>query len=224
MATIKVWTGSAEQIAFRDSVLASHIQRKLDESGKPKSDLPASELGSVGGTKGLKMKKIAASAATVLIAQANVDLKAALQANLDKDALVTVKISATSGYRDAAYQRDLWLDYFPNYYDQSDEARMKILDGVHSDDAIRYLLTPKGSGGFGLGGKIAAPGYSNHQAGIAIDLYQYRKAGYEILNSTDSAERRKWKKSWFHKWLVKNAATYTFYPYALEEWHWEYRG
>jgi LAS superfamily LD-carboxypeptidase LdcB len=223
MATVKVWTGSVEQIAFRDAVLTAHLKRSFQSFGDPKTDLPLAQLGTVAGTSGIKMEKNAAGAATSLIAKANEDLKAVKLTNINEDAKVTLKITASSGYRSATRQKELWLEYFPGYYDQSVEARAQIAEGVHSEKAIRYLLNAKSSGGFGIGGKIAAPGYSNHQTGIAIDLLQKRKLGFEILNSTASAERKKWQKSWFYEWLTLNAKAYKFEPYSLEEWHWEYQ-
>jgi hypothetical protein len=52
------------------------------------------------------------------------------------------------------------------------------------------MLQPRGSGGFGLGGRIAAPGYSNHQNGIAIDLWQERKKGHEVPNDSGDGRAR----------------------------------
>lgn len=59
----------------------------------------------------------------------------------------------------------------------------------------------------GTGSLAAAPGFSNHQAGIAVDIETAigRNAAFE--------------------WLTENAATYGFRrTVASEPWHWEWRG
>ena len=94
---------------------------------------------------------------------------------------------------------------------------------THSDAAVDYMLRSKGDGGYGVGGRIAAPGFSNHQGGIALDLWQDRTKGDEIGNDSDDPARCRWRQSWFHGWLRTHAAAYGFQPIATEEWHWEYR-
>src|SRR5207249_2158938 len=118
------------------------------------------------------------------------------------------------------------LGYFSGrdgYYDRSQAARELLPGGPHSDQAVEYMLKPTKLGGFGLGGRIAAPGYSNHQGGIAIDFSQERKKGHRVANKSYDPWRRRWRNSWFHRWLRANAVTYGFNPIPTEEWHWEYR-
>lgn len=56
----------------------------------------------------------------------------------------------------------------------------------------------------GTGNKAAAPGHSNHQNGIALD----------ISNAPQKVA-----------WLTKNAESFGFYrTVASENWHWEFRG
>jgi D-alanyl-D-alanine carboxypeptidase len=110
----------------------------------------------------------------------------------------------------------------PSVYDLEPKERV-VLEGPHSDQAVAYMLKPKRYGGFGLTGRIAAPGYSNHQGGIAIDFWQERRKGHRIENKSDEASQGRWRSTWFHAWLKHNAATYGFKPIATEEWHWEYR-
>lgn len=219
----EAWSGSAEQLAFRDRVLEAHLARSRRSRGAPQRDLVAKERDVVPGTRGLEMQRDAAAAAGRLLAAANTALAQAQQAG-DADALRTVRLSATSGYRPSDHQRRLWLQYFPGYYKRTQAAREQLPAGPHSDAAVDYMLRPTSAGGFGLGGRIAAPGYSNHQNGIAIDLWQERKKGHAIANSSGDAARRKWRASWFHGWLKANAAGHGFQPLATEEWHWEYRG
>lgn len=218
----ETWSQSAEQQRFRDRVLAAHLARSRKSRGAPQRDLDKAERSAVPGT-GIEMRSDAAAAAARLLAAANADLATAQQAG-DADALRTVRIGASSGYRPRDHQQRLWLDYFPGYYRRTMAAREALAGGPHSDAAVAYLLKSRKAGGFGLGGRIAAPGYSNHQNGIAIDFLQERKPGQRIRNRSDDASRGTWRKSWFHGWLRARAADFGFQPIATEEWHWEFRG
>lgn len=218
----EAWSASAEQIAFRDRVLAAHLARSRRRRGAPQRNLTPDERDRVAGTN-IDMRKDAAAEAGRLLAAANAALAAA-QAAGDADALRTIRLTASSGYRASDHQRNLWLEYFPKYYRRTRAVRERLAEGPHSDAAIQYMLRPRREGGFGLGGRIAAPGYSNHQNGIAIDLRQIRQAGHEVVNDSGDAARETWRKSWFHGWLKANAAArFTFQPIETEEWHWEYR-
>lgn len=221
----EIWQGAADQIAFRDRVLNAHIALSRKRAGAAKRDLSPEELGVVAGTDKIQMGLEAGTAAGRLLAAANADLAKA-QAGGRADALRTIRLSATSGYRSSTRQRKLWLQYFTakgGYYDLTQTARERLADGPHSEQAITYMLTPVKKGGFGLGGRIAAPGYSNHQGGIAIDFWQERKKGHKILNNSGDKARAKWRSTWFHEWLKTNAANFGFQPIPTEEWHWEYR-
>jgi hypothetical protein len=161
------------------------------------------------------MRADAAVAAGNLLAAANRDLTAAKAAG-DLDALRTIRISATSGYRSRDYQAQLWLKCFKEYYNQTTTARAKLVGGPHSDEAVGYMVQY-------ISPEIGAPGFSNHQAGIAIDFYQERTRDNTIKNSTEPTWVSAWQTSWFHRWLNINAARFGFYPYNKEPWHWEYR-
>jgi LAS superfamily LD-carboxypeptidase LdcB len=226
------WAETKEQKEFRQKVLDEHIARTRKAKGAPQRDLRDDELSEIpetcvtekGKTTCVRTATATAVAASNLLRAATKDLAAAQKAG-DPDALRTVRLTATSGYRGSAHQKSLWLNYFATkYYDATRSARAKIPDGPHSDAAVDYLLRSRGEGGYGIGGRIAAPGYSNHQGGIAVDLWQQRttKADH-IRNDSDNPARCRWRQTWFHGWLRKNAATYGFQPIASEEWHWEYR-
>ena len=61
---------------------------------------------------------------------------------------------------------------------------------------------------------VAPPGHSAHQSGRAIDFYLGSKnASWNVNHLRETAAFR---------WLRDNAATYGFYPYTVEPWHWEY--
>jgi LAS superfamily LD-carboxypeptidase LdcB len=215
---------SAEHVAFRGRVLAAHIARSRKARGAPQPDLPGSALDTIPGTT-VSTRSDTAAAAGRLLAAANMALAQARAAG-DADALKTLELTATSGYRDQAYQRNLWIRYFSaegGYYDRTRAAREALPGGPHSDAALDYMLRSKRSGGFGLTGRIAAPGYSNHQGGIAVDFFQKRKKGHRIENKTNDTARARWRRSWFHQWLRKHAEEFHFQPLSTEEWHWEYR-
>jgi D-alanyl-D-alanine carboxypeptidase len=220
----EVWSNSAEQIAFRDRVLADHIARSKAARGSANQDWPDESLTKVLGTD-ISTLPDTATAAGRLLAAANIDLAREQRSGVD-DAVRTVSLSAVSGYRSSKHQRSLWNQYFSakgGYYDRTHAARQKLIDGPHSEQAVKYMLRRKKDGGFGLTGRIAAPGYSNHQSGIAIDFWQERHKGHFIANKSSDVWRARWRASWFHRWLKTNAAGYGFKPIATEEWHWEYK-
>ncbi len=219
------WTGTAEQLDFRQRVLAEHIARSQRRSGEPKPDLPGTRLTLIAGTNVSTLPETAAAAGRLLEA-ANAALAQARQAG-HTDALRTRNITVISGYRGSDHQRNLWLGYFSaqdGYYDQTRTARSSTAGGPHSEAAVNYMLRRRGDGGFGVGGRIAAPGYSNHQGGIAVDFLQERNRGHAVRNKSSNAARARWRASWFHGWLLEHGAGYGFEPIATEEWHWEFRG
>jgi len=85
------------------------------------------------------------------------------------------------------------------------------LDGVtlHVDSAFRTMAEQQALYDLykaGKGNLAAAPGYSNHQAGLAVDV--------DSQKGTNAA----------YDWLVANAHVFGFYrTVPSEAWHWEYR-
>jgi len=71
-----------------------------------------------------------------------------------------------------------------------------------------------------IAGKIAPPGYSNHQAGVAIDFWQVRVKGHDIHNDTNADAIGLWKTTWFWAWLNQHAGEYGFLDFNKEPWHW----
>ncbi len=219
------WSSSPDQVAFRERVLAEHVKRtEKRKKQKAQPDLPDDQLATIPGTK-IKTRKDTAVAAGRLLNAANAALAQAQGAG-DADALRTRNITVTSGYRSASRQLNLWRGVFSakgGYYDTTDAKRQTLPGGAHSEAAIAYLLKPTGSGGFGLGGRIAAPGFSNHQSGTALDFLVNLTKGGSIKLSSKDRYRAIWRASWFHKWMRANAAAFGFHPIPTEEWHWEYR-
>ena len=64
--------------------------------------------------------------------------------------------------------------------------------------------------------EVARPGYSSHQAGVALDFNNMsgKKNGATCSNRATNSGAG-------YKWLVANAATYGFKQYAVEAWHWD---
>lgn len=218
-ANATTWQDTAEQKAFLEKVLAAHIARSSRRGRQPLPDLGGAELATVSGTD-VQMQKDAASAAGMLIGAANSALAAAKQGG-DQDANKTIRISATSGYRGRSHQETLWRTYFrrrDGYYEATAATRAALPGGAHGDAAAQWMASTY------IPWRIAAPGFSNHQAGIAIDLWQERTKGAEIRNATDSAAKAKWHRTWFFRWLQANASTHKFEEYSKEPWHWTYQG
>jgi hypothetical protein len=63
---------------------------------------------------------------------------------------------------------------------------------------------------------VARPGYSSHQAGVAIDFADMSARGG---SSCESRAEMRDNPAWL--WLYNNAETYGFKQYAPEAWHWD---
>ncbi len=207
---------SEQQELFLERVLASHIARSSRNGKRPGlPDLSKSQLDKVKGTT-IQMRKDAAIAAGQLLTAANNALDLAKTAG-NKDALRTKRIIGISGYRSRSHQESLWRKYFrQKYYPATRSYRTKLSGGEHGSNAVYYMVKY-------ISPKVAAPGFSKHQAGLAIDFKQIRTKRNRISNSTNSKSVKKWKKTWFFNWLTKNAKSFGFYPYYKEPWHWIYK-
>ena len=202
------WFGPAseetpELMAFMRKVYDLHVKRS---KGDFVDTLPDGALDDVEPYK--KARKDAAAKAREM-------LKAA-RAKLEADGLTdTVRIGVLSAYRSADHQFDIWQGKttkgkggFPHYYAQTKATRRNPrYGGEHSDKAAAYLAEY-------MANCVAAPGYSNHQDGLALDLGTRKGKGRLI---------KLYKGSWFHDWLRMNASTYHFEPLPSEAWHWTYR-
>lgn len=177
-------------------------------------DLPKKALDQI--ERGHWARKDAAAKARELLAAARADLAA--------DGLADrVKIGILSAYRSAAQQWYIWQGLnpdgsrkpgkgFPHYYAQTAAQRRRLGD-EHGPRAVELQARY-------MGKYIAAPGFSDHNNGIAID-FGTGAVGKRGLGKI--ADSRIHKNAWFHDWLLKNAARFDFIPLPSEPWHWEYQ-
>lgn len=126
-----------------------------------------------------------------------------------------VKIFLRSGYRSASVQFRSWDTNFKDYYDRAVKA-----GGIHKND---FSATAASRLAHFIGGKLGAPGYSKHQHGRAIDFAVLENDIWHWPDTNDMSVKA-WLKTWFWRWLDKNAHTFGFEPYTAEPWHWEYWG
>jgi LAS superfamily LD-carboxypeptidase LdcB len=196
---------SREQLQFMQKVYRAVVAR----SSKKRSFIPSLPEGEISEIENIELQKDAASALEKLLQAARQKIN-----GLKKN----VKIKIASGYRSADKQFRLWEKKFPDYYKRTQIARSKLSGGDHGTKSVNYMA------GF-IRGRLAAPGYSLHQSGVAVD-FQPTENGKRFIISTKSAHRKNWRNTWFWNWLTNNAATYKFYQNNNidEPWHWEYRG
>jgi len=275
---IPTWTGTPEQVEFREKVLKVCIQAKLNKHKTRFSSLNADELRVVRGTKDIQVRegveesvanfleaakqafKIARSAAEMkhfgihssveelqisglqsphnFLANASGEKKFKLMAptvlsvSLERDVLLTVDIGIT-GYRSLEREEYLWRNYFPGYYNRTNDHRSRRFNDSHGNEAINFMV------GF-IATKKAPPGFSFHTKGIAIDFIQKRiivKANGSteekwLTNSTkhdhDPGHLLWWYGTWLYNWLHANAASFGFKELdnkeAREPWHYDYIG
>ena len=201
--------GSDEQTAFKRQVYEAHIAAAA-RVRKFSMGVAAADLVSIGG--GQQLRKDAAPDMIALLAKAKDDLKAAQDAG---DALAqTVKsIGVGSSYRDTKQDFTLWDGYFQQYYGDTTKAREAADGGEHGAKAVAIMVALYTE-------SKAAPGFSNHTSGIAVDFTTTE--GKETLGSKKSQNAR-WKKSWLHQWLVANAGTYNYEPLSSEAFHWSHK-
>ena len=124
-----------------------------------------------------------------------------------------IEILIDSGYRSSKYQEEVWKYYFYKYLNMLKE---KL---PYEDDMIYELakaITNK---------RVALPGHSEHQLGLAIDIARIKDRVYtdEMVGTFEA------------QWLYENATKYGFilrYPegkeqitgYNFEPWHYRFVG
>jgi LAS superfamily LD-carboxypeptidase LdcB len=200
------WSGaSPDQVRFMRRVYDAHVAR-ASRSRSFTPDVPAADLSTVEGRH--RARTAAATACRDLLREA----RSAIRTQA-----VAVEVGITSAYRSASRQFTLWQSYFPDYYRRTQAHRRGLTGGEHGSQAVRYMVRF-------VGARIAAPGYSMHNSGLAIDFRNVQD-GRTLRNRTTSSATRAWRRSWFWDWLTANAARFGYYQNTSidEPWHWEYR-
>jgi hypothetical protein len=208
------WPGApADQLAFMRAVYEKHVERSRAKGEPFTADLPAGELDVI--EERHQARADTAGAARELLTEA--------RATLAADGLGDkVRIGIVSAYRPASQQFDIWQGKgrkgeggFPYYYARMLQ-RGRLRPGDYGPQAVAAMATE-------IANFIAAPGFSNHQDGLAIDFGTGLVGGRALGFISERA--------WFHKWLVardaqgrQNAARHGFHPYDKEAWHWTYQG
>jgi len=200
-----------EQLAFMQDVYRRHVAAAASGKRRFVASIPRTELGEI--ERGICMRRVAAAEARQLLAQARRDWQAD-RARGDPKALSQGRPGLNNAYRSPEEQFTIWQRNFPGYYADTAQDRRKAPGGEHGATAAQYLA------GY-IGKWVAAPGYSLHQDGRAMDL-----AGGALRVSRTRASRQSWRQSWFWDWLTRNAARYRFRQNTKinEPWHWEYFG
>lgn len=200
------WPGATEaQLNFKRRVYDINLARSA-ANGTFTADVPAADLSII---EGQHQARTAAAAACV-------NMFAAVRSVIARDALV-VRVGLTSAYRSASHQLRLWEQYFPNYYNETATDRQRQEGGEHGQAAAQLCASY-------VRARIATPGYSNHNNGLAVDLLNVQD-GTTFENRARPEKTRLWRDSWLFNWLSSNAATYNYYQNTNidEPWHWEYR-
>lgn len=195
---------------FKADVLRKQIAREISQ-GKVRLDaIPDAELEIVEGDK--CMRKVAAASCRRLLADARTALAEA-KASGDASARRTRSIGLCSAYRTYEYETGLWNGAFNKHFKKMVESKVFAGD-EYGEGAERHMVVK-------LGKVKAAPGFSNHSDGKAVD-FATTYDGQELVANTDQIAA--WRKAWLYRWLVANGARYGFKQLPTEEWHWDYIG
>ena len=197
------WPGaSADLLAFMRAVYERHVERPKAAGGTFTGDLPKSQLETIEG--GHEARKDAARAARAMLAEARAALVAERLAS-------RVQIGIVSAYRSAGLQFQIWQGKgrqggFPYYYRQLLK-KGRLRPGDYGPQAVEVAARE-------IAQWVAAPGYSNHQDGLAIDFG---------IGEIGKGLGKIGPRAWLYRWLTANARRFGFHPYAKEAWHWTYR-
>ncbi|MBC8121749.1 MAG: D-alanyl-D-alanine carboxypeptidase family protein [Gemmatimonadaceae bacterium] len=205
------WSGvKPEQLQFMRRVYDRQMGRA---NGEPTGDMPAAQLGAIEGRQ--RALKETAQACRTLLKALRSEIARRKQAKL---AAQGDRITVISAYRPASRQFANWQKNFPNYYQQTRAQRSGLPGGEHGDEAVEYLAQY-------VGRRLAPPGFSLHNEGLAID-FGGREGARQLTVTTGTANIRHWRASWLFQWLSDNASDYGFHQNLRidEPWHWEYRG
>ncbi|HEV2778157.1 MAG TPA: M15 family metallopeptidase [Actinophytocola sp.] len=200
------WPGaSQEQQDFAVRVIREQSSRAARKRPYV-ADVPSGELATV--ERGQSLRAAAAADAVAMLAAARADLLASSPRQVEE-------ITVVSGYRSASAQLRIWEANFPKYYRDTEASRSHLPDGPHGEGAVRLLATR-------ISRWLAAPGYSLHNTGVAMDLGAIENG---VRLGANSRQVDAWRQSTTFAWLRDNAARFNFHQNTTinEPWHWEHR-
>lgn len=218
---------TAQEYAFKQHVYDLHVNRNIAAGRKRIFDLPKSELADIPTTHTV-MRKDAAEHLGKLLVAARADLATDLASTATDPASVArharaerVKdIAINNAYRSASHQFRIWDSGFAHSL-AATKAQRAACPGGEFGEAAADLLRDY------IGVRIAAPGFSNHQGGIAVDFsVDLKPASGDADGSTlgpSMSQNDAWHQSWLWNWLTIHAGEFGFIPYEAEAWHWEYK-
>jgi D-alanyl-D-alanine carboxypeptidase len=195
---------------FRQGVLEQQIRNAQAQGRDYYPPVPPEELDIVEGQH--RMRREAAMQCRNLLAAARTDLAVAKQNPKDGLAASVKSVGVGSCYRDYERDRDRWYELFDQYYHETRTQREDAAGGPHGRDAVNLLARY-------VSKRKAAPGFSNHSNGTAVDFMTVQGG----TTYTDETSRSAWRLTWLHPWLVANAVRFRFNALSTEEWHWDYR-
>lgn len=215
--------GAAE---FRREVFRRQRQQKIDE-GKPfRWGVGDDELEPILGSSTLRLHTDVAGDFTAMWEAARADLGRD-RARGEATATQTSWIRVGSAYRSSASDFEAWRTAFANNYDATVDERRAMAGGEHGRAATRFMVRR-------MNARKAAPGYSNHTHGRAVDV-RTRFGTPPVLDAegelvsggvydfgASSAQSAGWVNTWLWQWLDEHAAAHNFEPYAPEPWHWNH--
>mgnify|MGYP003407115481 CR=1 FL=1 len=196
---------------FKAKVLERQIRNAIRKGRRFCSNVPDSELASV--EDGHRMRTAAAASCKNLLKAAREALDAA-KAEGDSLAKLTGKLGVHSAYRTIPEDTAAWEGSFAQYYEETRVRRSAFPTGEHGPEALKLMTTMMIS-------YKAAPGYSNHSNGVAVDFFTFHK-GKKLR--ARKAQREAWRGTWLFAWLTDHAAEHNFKNLETEEWHWDYDG
>lgn len=198
-----------EKDNFMRRVYEAQVKRAVDAGRKPFPGLREDQLEVVEGRH--EMSKDAAEQCKLLLKQARSDLRRRKEEG-SREALKVSDIAVYSAYRSVERDAAGWHNAFKKHLKATKNERAALVGGEYGDKAVDMMVT--------IMRKFKAPpGFSKHTSGVAVD---FRTVEDNVTLTANSSKNGLWKKTWFHKWLVKNAGRFKFKPLATEAWHWEH--
>lgn len=201
--------GREDEDDFMRRVHEAQVARAKAGGGVERENLPDEQLELVEAR--YRMRKDAAEQCRLLLEEARADLRRQKEKG-NPEALQVSHIGVYSAYRSVERDKAAWRATFRKHFRATKDARAGLKGGEYGDEAVRMMV------------KImrqfkAAPGFSKHTGGTAVD-FTTTEGGVSL--TANSNQNGRWKNSWLHKWLTKNARKFKFNPLATEAWHWEY--